>query len=74
MNLHLVSKETNHWTSRRDFQVGGRKRRGRRETGTFGKGQGEDKTILGLDGLQDFRRFIFNMAYKIRILVVVPRD
>lgn len=45
MNLLLMNKETNHWVSRRDFQVRGRKGRG---------GQREDKMQLlvtpGLDG------------------------
>ena len=43
VNLPLMNKGTNHWASRRDFQVGEGKRVGKREIGAFGPGEGEAK-------------------------------
>jgi hypothetical protein len=45
----LMIKENNHWASRRDFQVGGRKRkRLERDMGFWtGTGRGQDVTISG---------------------------
>jgi hypothetical protein len=65
-----MNKENNHWVSRWDFQVGGRKRRGRQETRAFGTW-----TVGGQDvAINDLWEFRFNMAYKIRSLVVAPCD
>ena len=76
-----MNKGANHWASRRDFQVGWRKRESRRELGLL---DGDSvRTICRYEYLPVSMAdpsafatggFRFNMAYKIRILVVAPSD
>ena len=81
MNNPLINKGINHWASRRVFRVGWRKRGRREELGAFWMEIVREQDVapkfpVSMADLPGFTTggFRFNMAYKIRILVVVPRD
>jgi hypothetical protein len=73
----LTNKGANHWVSRRDFQVGWRKRGSRRELGPLDRDSVRSRCSYGclLVSMADSsgfvtERFRFTKIYKIRILVV----
>jgi hypothetical protein len=72
-----MNKGIYHWASRRDFQVGWRKRGSRRELGPFGWDNVRTRCLLvSVADPSGFatRGFRFNKTYRIRILVAVPND